>query len=88
MVDELRQLQAMGLELPSPAYLFGLVVFGLIGFAAFRVGRKTGRRLTMWLGVALMLYPYAVSSTWVLYAIGVALCAAIAGDLRAHRPPS
>jgi hypothetical protein len=29
------------------------------------------------LGVALMLYPYAVGSTWLLYLVGCALCAAI-----------
>jgi phosphate/sulfate permease len=26
------------------------------------------------MGVALVIYPYAVSLTWVLYAVGVALC--------------
>ena len=26
------------------------------------------------IGVGLMLYPYAISQTWLLYAVGVALC--------------
>ena len=56
-MDALSSLQALGLELPSPAYIFGAIVFGLIGIAAFRSGRKNGRRKTMWLGVALMFYP-------------------------------
>jgi hypothetical protein len=76
-MDELSALKSLGLELPSPAYLFGMIVFGLIGLVAFRRGRKSGRRLTLWLGVALMLYPYAVSPTWLLYAAGIALCAAL-----------
>ncbi|MDB5884605.1 MAG: hypothetical protein JWR74_776, partial [Polaromonas sp.] len=28
-----------------------------------------------WTGVALMLYPYAVPQTWLLWTVGVALCA-------------
>lgn len=76
----MNELTALGLSLPSPAYLFGMVVFGLVGWAAFRWGKKAARPRTRWLGVALMLYPYAVSRTWLLYAIGVALCAAIAVD--------
>jgi hypothetical protein len=76
-MDELRTLQSLGLELPSPAYIVGAIVFGLIGFVAFRRGRKGGRRWTTWLGVALMVYPYAVSRTWLLYAVGLALSAGL-----------
>ena len=76
-MDELSALKSFGLERPSPAYLMGAIVFGLIGWAAFRRGRKTGRRQTLWLGVALMAYPYAVSRTWLLYAVGLVLCAAL-----------
>jgi hypothetical protein len=79
-MDALSTLQALGLELPSPAYIFGAIVFGLIGLAASRSGRKSGRRITLWLGVALMLYPYAISRTWLLYAVGVALCLGIILD--------
>ena len=76
-MDTLSTLHSLGLDLPSPAYIFGAIVFGLIGIAAFRSGRKSGRRTTLWLGVALMFYPYAISSTWLLYAVGVALCLVI-----------
>ena len=79
-MNDLATLQALGLELPSPAYLFGAVVFGLIGLAAFRRARKTGRRRTLWLGVGLMIYPYAISRTWLLYVVGVVLCAAVFVD--------
>ena len=76
-MDDLNSLQSLGFELPSPAYLFGAIVFGLIGLVAFRYGRKNERRITMWLGVALMVYPYAISTTWLLYVAGVALCAGL-----------
>ncbi len=79
-MNELAALQSLGLELPSPAYIFGAVVFGLIGLLAFRRGRKRGCRRTTWLGVGLMVYPYAISRTWLLYAVGVALCAGVFFD--------
>lgn len=79
-MNDLAALQTLGLELPSPAYIFGAIVFGVIGLIAFRRGRKSGRRRTLWLGVALMFYPYAVSSTWLLYAVGAALCAGVVLD--------
>ena len=40
------------MDLTSPAYIFGAIVFGLIGLAAFRLGRKSARGLTLWLGIA------------------------------------
>ena len=76
-MNDLSSLQSLGLELPSPAYIFGAVVFGLIGWAAFRFGRKRERPRTLWLGVALMVYPYAVSRTWLMYLVGFALCAGV-----------
>jgi hypothetical protein len=83
--DELAALQSLGLELPSPAYLIGAILFGLVGMVAWHRGRKAGRRTTLWLGVALMFYPYAVSGTVALYAVGLALCAALAWDHQQQR---
>ena len=79
-MNDLAALQTLGVELPSPAYIFGAILFGLVGLAAWRWGRKAGRKRTMWIGVALMFYPYLVSATWALYAIGAALCVGIALD--------
>jgi hypothetical protein len=79
-MDELSALQGLGLQMPTPAYLFGAIVFGLIGLAAFRLGRRSERPATLWLGVALMAYPYAVSRTWMLYAAGIAMCVGIYVD--------
>jgi hypothetical protein len=76
-LSSLNQLAGLGLTLPSPAYLFGLIFFGVAGMAAYAYGKKTQRPRVRWLGVALMLYPYLVNETWQLYALGCALCAAM-----------
>ncbi|HEX7383840.1 MAG TPA: hypothetical protein VF291_05975 [Burkholderiaceae bacterium] len=70
-------LGALGFALPSPAYLAGAILFGIVGWAAWRYGRKAERPRAKWLGLVLMLYPYAVSRTWLLYAIGAGLCVAL-----------
>jgi hypothetical protein len=67
----------MGFELPEPAYLFGAILFGVIGYAAYQHGKKASKVSVKWLGVALMLYPYAISETWQLYTVGTALCIAV-----------
>jgi len=76
-MDDLNTLGSLGLTLPSPAYLLGAIVFGIIGIAAYRYGKKTSGSYPKWIGIGLMLYPYAVSQTWLLYVIGVGLCAAL-----------
>lgn len=63
--------------MPTPANLFGLIVFSVIGFAVFTYGRKQAAWRAAAIGVALMVYPYFVDRTWLLYAIGLALCAAL-----------
>ncbi|WP_296445816.1 hypothetical protein [Rhodoferax sp. UBA5149] len=73
-MNELKNLESLGLVLPSPAYILGALVFGLIGYVAFRRGRKTSRAALTWGGVALMLYPYAIAQTWLLWLVGIALC--------------
>jgi hypothetical protein len=77
LMNDLNSLQSLGLALPSPAYLFGLIFFGIVGFAAYRYGKKTALAKPKWIGVALMLYPYVVSETVLLYTVGAALCAAL-----------
>lgn len=76
-MDSLQTLQSLGISLPSPAYIAGTVLFGLIGIAAYRYGKRVGRPRSKWLGVALMLYPYAIAQTWLLYVVGVALCVGV-----------
>ena len=63
-------LDAVGLVLPTPAYLAGLLLFGIVGLLAFRRGRKTNKPNLKWAGIAVMLYPYAVPQAWLLWLIG------------------
>ncbi|PJI95501.1 hypothetical protein CLU85_0208 [Acidovorax sp. 69] len=81
-MDTLSALQSLGLELPSPAYIVGAIVFGLIGMAAYGYGKKSPHRRARWWGVALMVYPYAVSATWLLYAVGAGLCLGLWWDVQ------
>jgi hypothetical protein len=73
-MDAVTDLNSLGLVLPTPAYIAGAIIFGIVGIVAFRRGRKATKPHLTWTGVALMLYPYAVSDTWLLWAVGLALC--------------
>ena len=75
-VGLIETLSAMGVELPGVAYLVGALLFGTIGLVAFWKGRRNQRPRVKWIGVALMLYPYVVWNTTLLYAVGVLLCGA------------
>jgi len=57
----------------TAANLFGQILFGAIGLGAFVYGKKQSSFKTMLLAVAIMSFPYVVSETWMLYAIGGAL---------------
>ncbi len=73
-MNDLSSLGALGLVLPSPAYLVGSILFGILGYVVFRRGRKTSTPTLTWTGLALMLYPYVVSQTWLLWLLGAAMC--------------
>jgi hypothetical protein len=55
----------------SIANLIGGLVFGSIGFVAFIYGKRMNLWKPMFLGLALMVYPYFVSNDVVLFAMGV-----------------
>ena len=76
MQDELSALGMLGITLPSPAYIVGVIAFSIVGMVAYYVGRRRARNATKWIGLALMLYPYAIWSTWAVYVVGIALSAA------------
>jgi hypothetical protein len=76
MQDGLNALELLGFTWPSPAYIVGVIVFSILGMVAYYVGKRRQKTTTKWLGLALMLFPYVVSNTWALYAIGAALCVA------------
>jgi hypothetical protein len=72
-MNEISQLQSMGLKLPSPAYLAGCLLFSIFGYVAYRRGKQRAVANLKWTGLGLMLYPYVVSETWMLWGIGIAL---------------
>jgi hypothetical protein len=76
-MDDLKTLEAMGFTLPSLPYLIGAILFSIIGYAAYRYGKKASFATTKWIGVALMFYPYVISETWLMYAVGLGLCAGL-----------
>ena len=73
-MDSIKALESLGFTLPSPAYIIGAILFGIIGFAAYRYGKKASLNNFKWIGISLMLYPYVISETWLLYLIGSGLC--------------
>jgi hypothetical protein len=54
-----------------------VVFFSLVGFAAFRYGKKDGEVRPMLIGAALMVYGYFVSNVWLSLLVGVVLTALI-----------
>ena len=57
----------------SLAAILIAVVFGVVGFLAFRHGRKNGEPRPLFLGIALMAYGYFVTNAWVSLGIGALL---------------
>lgn len=56
----------------STANLVGGLIFGSIGFVAFIYGKRMNLWGPIFLGLALMVYPYFVSSDLVLWIVGAA----------------
>ncbi|MFH1228656.1 MAG: hypothetical protein V1701_12250 [Planctomycetota bacterium] len=61
----------------SYANLFGALIFGCIGLTVFLVGKKRTNYKLLIIGIILMAYPYFVSNTVALYAIGAILTLAL-----------
>ncbi len=57
--------------------LFGGIIFGGIGFAAFIYGKKQASAKPMILGITLMAYPYFIRNTMAMYAVGILLTVAL-----------
>ena len=72
-MEELKALESLGLVVPSAWYIVGAILFSIVGYVFYRRGKATKQSGLLWTGVALMLYPYAVSETWMLWIIGFGL---------------
>jgi hypothetical protein len=63
--------------MPSAAAFFGPWIFGAIGLAALVYGKKMVLPKKMILGAVLMVYPYFVAQTWLVWLIGAGLTAGL-----------
>ena len=67
------------LQISSTASLFtaenmlAWILFGAIGFVAFMYGKKLQKIGPLVLGLLLMIYPYFVTDTWLLWGVGIVL---------------
>ena len=61
----------------TTANIFAWVIFGIIGSVAFFSATKARALPQAVIALALMVYPYFVPQTWLLYVIGVALTAGL-----------
>ncbi len=59
----------------SPGTIFVVVLFSLVGLAAFRYGKRAGETRPMFIGAALMVYGYFFSNAWVSLIVGGVLTA-------------
>jgi ABC-type uncharacterized transport system permease subunit len=68
-------LSTYGINLNTSSFSFAnimaWVIFGIIGMCAFNYGRKEKALKPALIGLVLMIYPYFVSNTIVLYVVGV-----------------
>jgi hypothetical protein len=51
-MEDFTQLESLGLVLPTPAYILGAILFGIIGWVGFRRGRQRSLAVLTWSGVA------------------------------------
>ncbi len=56
----------------SASNLFGQLIFGAVGFVAFAFGKKMSQWSIMFVGLAMMIGPYFIDQTWLIYATGLA----------------
>ncbi|MCA9392891.1 MAG: hypothetical protein KC900_01700 [Candidatus Omnitrophica bacterium] len=57
--------------------LFGGMLFSGVGFVAFIYGKKNAELRPMLIGIALLVYPYLVRGTLMIYLVGAGLSAAL-----------
>ena len=57
--------------------IFGGIIFSIIGWYAFWYGKKEKSWRPMVIGISLMVYPYFVTNTFLAFAVGIALTAAL-----------
>jgi hypothetical protein len=61
----------------SAANLFAGLVFSSIGFVGFIYGKRMRAWTPMFIGIALMAYPYFIENTWIICLLGLIGTAAL-----------
>jgi multisubunit Na+/H+ antiporter MnhE subunit len=61
----------IGLDFSFGSLMAGFV-FGVFGFYLLKEGRRQGHFWWLGLGLFLMIYPYFITNTWLLWLIGIA----------------
>jgi uncharacterized membrane protein len=59
--------------MPDPTYLAISLIFSSIGLGYFIYGRKQKHKASFYTGIALMVFPYFITSTLGLIAMGAGL---------------
>lgn len=75
---------ALGFVMPSVGYIVGAVVFSIVGYIIYRLGRRTQNTYLAILGGVLMLFTYVVTDTFLVYSIGAGLCVAAWAAYASH----
>lgn len=58
----------------SESFLILSLIFSSIGFGFFLYGKKGGKPVPLISGIALMVYPYFITNTYLTILVGIALC--------------
>ena len=64
----------MNLQFSASSLISGFV-FGVVGWSIFRKGKSDAEYDLIFIGIALMVYPYFTTGPWIDWFIGAALCA-------------
>ncbi len=63
-----------GMSMPtSEWYWFFIIFLSVVGMGFFSIGKKTGDIFFILSGMIMMIYPYFVTTTWILITIGLIL---------------
>ena len=57
----------------DPYNILAGLIFGTIGWGAWRYGRSLERWKPVAIGLALMIYPYFIATPWLLWSVGLGL---------------
>jgi len=63
-----------GMSMPtSEWYWFFIIFLSIVGMGFFSIGKKTGDIFFILSGMIMMIYPYFVTTTWILITVGLIL---------------